>query len=1452
MESYYRHKLSSSEQQKLCQLSGGFTFQALEWQDGDEEYTSIDPMGDSGSSSEDEKEDAKFGNSNPGGSVKYKYNKKYLIRVFGVTSESQSVCVSIQDYTPFFYIKVPDSFGESQLRHIVRFIESRNFPSKNGNETRYHSFKDCIIPAQCRLEKKKSFYGFQNNKKFTFVRLVFKSILAMKNASYIFNKPVKILSLDVSRQLTFEKYETNVDQIIRYVHTRNIETAGWVSIPKGSAFVDYEKGDCQINLACHWSSLNSLLEKAQAKDKVEILDKGARGAEALANTIAPILQASFDIECFSHDYSFPQPSVPENVVTAIATAFKRYGEPDFFLKHVITLKKSNPLQNITGNVILECYDTEVEVLLAWTRLIKGMDPDIIYSYNGDQFDCNYLIVRSKMPNVNCYNEFSQLSRIRGVRCDIKEQTFSSGAYGDTNFKRLSIPGRINFDILIQIKRDLKLESYKLDNVAEKYLGEKKHEVSVAQIFDNFASGDPEKIRVITEYCIQDTLLPQRLVDRLDILPIQIEMARITYVPLRYLIEKGQQVKVFSQILKRTRKAGFLIPHLQVFGNSEKFKGAYVLDPVVGAHWKPVTTLDFASLYPTIMISHNMCYSSIVIDQKYNNLPGVEYYHADWKETNSDNQSISYDYSFVQNTEAILPILLSDLYKSRKMVKKLMAKESEPFKKAILNGRQLAIKVSMNSIYGFLAAQTLQCKAISASVTAVGRKMIDDTRTFAETKFVDFINSKGLCEGRKLTGKVIYGDSVSGNTPLLLLNPDTNQIELKTIETLSDTWVPYNEFKIGPEHNNETTNRREKLQATSRYKVWSPDGWTNIRRVIKHLVNKKMFRVQTNKGCIDVTEDHSLLLENGDKIKPGECKIGTKLFHSFPDITEFQYPQTIDITFEKYVKPVEEETGVILTCKACKVEKDETMFSKKKASKLGRFPSCKKCNSDKYYATSIGKCDKYTYEPYELTKEEAFVWGLFFADGNAGMYTTKVGSIKNSWSITNNKIELLNKAKGYLETCFPNNNEFFIVKRKNVSCNRLQIKGDIHHYANKYRGLFYDKDKHKIVPTEILNASREIKQWFYNGYSSGDSCKGKEKLTTRGKIGAQGLYIILKSIGKDRRVNARTSNLRHYDLYASLTGKYRTTPNEIKKIIELPPLFESQFVYDLETDCGKFHAGVGELNIFNTDSIFVSFDSGLEGVEAIRESFKLGKLCADLATKELFKYPIVLEFEKVYGTLLLFGKKYYVGTLYENSPDEYDYVDTKGIVLKRRDNCNLLKTIYQGALDIILEKKQSGVDEAIAFIKKWIDDLIAGNIDMSQLILSKSIRGGYAEDCHSPHVVLSRKLALRDAGSAPSPGDRVPYVFINTGNYEHKQYEKVEDPVYAKEHNLTIDTLYYVEHQLKNPLVQLLSVLQDDPEAFFKNIIEEIKFSQKDDRRKSKNALKGQNEITNFFLKTIKK
>jgi DNA polymerase delta subunit 1 len=114
---------------------------------------------------------------------------------------------------------------------------------------------------------------------------------------------------------------------------------------------------------------------------------------------------------------------------------------------------------------------------------------------------------------------------------------------------------------------------------------------------------------------QDAYLPQRLMDKLMCLVNYIEMARVTGIPFNFILARGQQVKVVSQLYRKAIDEGFVIPALKTEAADEQYEGATVIEPTKGYYDIPIATLDFASLYPSIMMAHNLCYTTLLDPQK---------------------------------------------------------------------------------------------------------------------------------------------------------------------------------------------------------------------------------------------------------------------------------------------------------------------------------------------------------------------------------------------------------------------------------------------------------------------------------------------------------------------------------------------------------------------------------------------------------------------------------------------------------------------------------------------------------------------------------------------------------------------------------------------------------------------------------------------------------------------
>jgi DNA polymerase delta subunit 1 len=208
--------------------------------------------------------------------------------------------------------------------------------------------------------------------------------------------------------------------------------------------------------------------------------------------------------------------------------------------------------------------------------------------------------------------------------------------------------------------------------------------------------------------------------------------------------------------------------------------------------------------------------------------------------------------------------------------------------------------------------------------------------------------------------------------------------------------------------------------------------------------------------------------------------------------------------------------------------------------------------------------------------------------------------------------------------------------------------------------------------------------------------------------------------------------------------------------------------------------------------------------------RLGQEAASEISKH-FIAPIKLEFEKVYYPYLLMNKKRYAG-LYWSKPENFDKLDAKGIETVRRDNCELVKVVIERVLDIVL--KEMSIDKAVKFVQNTVAELLQNKVDLSMLVMSKSLAKGVDSEAYAArqaHVELAEKIRQRDPANAPSVGDRIQYIFIKSAK-GMRAYEKVEDPLYALENNLSIDGYHYIEHQLKQPLMRIFENVLPNAES----------------------------------------
>jgi DNA polymerase delta subunit 1 len=738
----------------------------------------------------------------------------YTLYAFGVTRLNESVCLTIEGFTPYYYIKIPQKWNDVEAK---RFIDM----ALSNNKSRW--LRKYLVSHN--VFRRKDAYGFNNETEFKFIRMVFSNSKAFKSSQWLFKNPISGYET-----ITFPLYESNIDPMLVFMHLQNIEASGWVGV-KSKFLQNTTDSRCQLNYSANWKNVQALEE----------------------NIIPGLVTASYDIECFSWDGSFPNPSNLKNEITMIGTSFQRIGD-DTIYKTVVVNRECDAVPGVDIIVCKNEYDTIVE----WVKLLELTDPDQLIGYNIDGFDWGYIWKRAEV--VDCLDVIqTRLGRLFHILEKFNESSLESSAYGYNSFNNITTSGVGQIDIMHWYKKNTKLDKYSLDFVATKFLKETKRDVSPQQIFDmSGPAADSKNRSIVAEYCAQDTNLPMRLMNYHSIYPNLIMMSRVTIVPLTWLITRGEQIKAFSQISKECRQNKFIIP-ANIKAPKGEYQGATVLNAERGIYFEPVSGLDFASLYPSIMIAHNLCITTLVTDPKYLGIEGVEYKDFKWD---------SNHYVFVQNRGGIIPGILKRLWSERKKYKKLMGDHAKgTLMQAIYNGQQLAIKLSMNSIYGVCGASNgfLSCQPIAECVTYTGRTMIAHSKECAE-EWYDGTEKCGFVKAH-----VIYGDSVTGRTPITIKK--NGIIQVMKIEDFTNDWKPFRQFKI---FDNTLTNKEHYEIDDDSVEIMTANGFKKIKRIIRHKTHKRIYRVSTPMGIVEVTEDHSLIKKCGKLVTPGNVVLGEEL------------------------------------------------------------------------------------------------------------------------------------------------------------------------------------------------------------------------------------------------------------------------------------------------------------------------------------------------------------------------------------------------------------------------------------------------------------------------------------------------------------------------------------------------------------------------------------------------
>lgn len=309
-----------------------------------------------------------------------------VMRMYGVTMQGNSVCCHVHGFAPYMYITAPKNFTKDHLLDFKMGLDKVVMRDMRSNK---EQVQEAIL--SCELVEKQSLYRYAGEDKVKFIKITVALPRILAAVKRLVEKEIIMPSMDFQDCRAFE---SNIDFDIRFMVDTKVVGCCWIEIPAGT-WKKREKhrkpepvSRCQLEIDVAFDSFI------------------AHEPEGDWAKVAPLRILSFDIECAGRKGVFPEPK--HDPVIQIANMVIRQGEQEPFLRNVFTFKTCAP---IVGSQVLS-YQTEQELLEAWSDFVRQLDPDIMTGYNINNFDVPYLIERASHLKVK---NFEYLGRIKDVR-----------------------------------------------------------------------------------------------------------------------------------------------------------------------------------------------------------------------------------------------------------------------------------------------------------------------------------------------------------------------------------------------------------------------------------------------------------------------------------------------------------------------------------------------------------------------------------------------------------------------------------------------------------------------------------------------------------------------------------------------------------------------------------------------------------------------------------------------------------------------------------------------------------------------------------------------------------------------------------------------------------------------------------------------------------------------------
>lgn len=417
-------------------------------------------------------------------------------------------------------------------------------------------------------------------------------------------------------------------------------------------------------------------------------------------------------------------------------------------------------ENISRQAAVEVQEevSELDLMIRMVEIVRNHDPDILTGYEVHGGSWGYLIERARLKyDYNLCDEFSRM----------KSQ--SHGRFGKENDKwgfnhtsTIRVTGRHMINIWRAMRSELNLLQYTMENVVFHLLHRRTPHFTWADLTKWYTNDKPRDLAKVINYYTTRVQLDLEILEQNELIPRTSEQARLLGVDFFSVFSRGSQFKVESLMFRIAKPENFLLvspSRKQVGGQNALECLPLVMEPQSAFYNSPLLVLDFQSLYPSVMIAYNYCYSTFlgrVVHWRGTNKMGFTEFKRQQRllELLKDHINIAPNgimYTKPEIRKSLLAKMLGEILETRVMVKSGMKVDKDDKSlQRLLNNRQLALKLIANVTYGYTSASfsgRMPCSEIADSIVQTGRETLE--------KAIALIHSV-----KRWGAEVVYGDTDS--------------------------------------------------------------------------------------------------------------------------------------------------------------------------------------------------------------------------------------------------------------------------------------------------------------------------------------------------------------------------------------------------------------------------------------------------------------------------------------------------------------------------------------------------------------------------------------------------------------------------------------------------------------------------------------------------------------------